>query len=185
MKQRFIRGTNEKYSIREDGAVIRHYKTKPSIIIKLHNHCCNINISNKKRCLSSNVLLLKYFGYLFCVQCKNKIYYKSNIIRSNKLCNNCEKTNQLASTKKWLNNNPGKRNEYMKNWAKRYPEKFKANNNKKRKRQRKNINKSYAAASLNLKVNELSDDLYELFKAQLLVKRKLVEKTGLPIQNFK
>ena len=46
------------------------------------------------------------------------------------------------------------------------------------------ITKSYVSGQLNINVINLSDDMYNLYKANLKIKRLLSEKTGLHFNNF-
>ena len=161
MKSKFIEGTNEQYSIRDDGVVTRHYKhTRGKLIIKNFNLKVDSNgiivyyNHNEKNRIALQYLLFDYFGFRFCKKCNNKFSKK----RENKLYNSCLKPNNYAIT----------------------PEKIKEKNAK----VIKNITRSYVASMLKVKVTELSDELYELYKAQLLVKRKLAEKMQVSIATF-
>ena len=144
METKFIEGTNEQYSIREDGAVISHYLRTRGVnsyrdkILPVHIHNTgNIYINGKKKTVSFPYLLYKYFGYKFCVKCNNKIY---NIL--NYVCDDCNKKRE-----------------------KKYSDII-----------TKNITKRYVARQLKISVSLLTDELYQNYKATLLVKRKIAEK---------
>jgi len=93
METKFIEGTNEQYSIREDGVVISHYLRTRGInsyrdkILPKHIHNTgSIYINGKKKTVSFPYLLHEYFGYKFCIKCNNKVYTISNYI-----CDDCNK----------------------------------------------------------------------------------------------
>lgn len=88
METKFIEGTNEQYSIREDGVVIRHYLKKGNnqfvkntliykdVIIPYKQECRGrgeivaINtLSRKVITLYKNSTLHKYFGFIICPEC--------------------------------------------------------------------------------------------------------------------
>jgi hypothetical protein len=92
MKSHFIKDTNEQYSIREDGVVIREYFTskKGNIFYKqkeckLFNNACYIYINKKKITFRINTLLFNYFKYKVCNKCDNKIFNKDIIT-----CDSCK-----------------------------------------------------------------------------------------------
>ena len=168
METKFIDGTNEQYSIREDGVLIRHYcinartkekkykdverfgaldkrKTRTSIVFLWR-------INKKTVCKTQGALLVEYFGYKLCkiLNCSGKVYKKERYH-----CEDCVKKNI---------------NEVSKNTTKA---------------EIKNISKHYVSVKLNISIHELTDDMYNLYKANLNNKRLLSEKTGLHFNNFK
>jgi hypothetical protein len=173
MKTKFIEGTNEQYSIREDGIVIKHYyltynqylKT-PKILNKISypaiskiTNVVSITLSNNKhKSFAVATLLKNYFGFYYCKSCNTKVFSKQFRYSVCKKCRNKKHIKfRSKHTERYINYDKEKIS---------------------------NISKSYAACSLRINMSELPDDLYELHKVQLLVKRKLVEKTGLSIYNF-
>jgi len=168
MEAKFIEDTNEQYSIREDGVLIRHYcinartkekkykdvetfgaldnrKTRTSIVFSWR-------INNKKLHKTQGALLVEYFGYKLCKisNCSGKVYKKERYH-----CEDCVKKNI---------------NEVFKNT---------------RKAEIKNITKHYVSSKLNISIHELTNDMYNLYKANLYNKRLLSKKTGLHFNNFK
>jgi hypothetical protein len=49
---------------------------------------------------------------------------------------------------------------------------------------KENITRCYVSGQLNIKARNLTDDMYNLYKANLKIKRLLSEKTGLHFNNF-
>jgi hypothetical protein len=192
MKSHFIEGTNKQYSIREDGVVIRHYKykgrkeynkiIKEDIIIKYKKHPkrnCNyivIRSNNKTFNWFKNSLLAEYFNIIICPKC-NKIINTTLHIR---VCNKCIADNELKLRLTWRENNKEKVNSstkksYYKNYYKYQPGII-----ENAKIKRMNIHKNYVSSKLNILNNDLSDDMYNLYKANLNVKRLISLKTGIP-----
>jgi DNA-directed RNA polymerase subunit M/transcription elongation factor TFIIS len=178
METKLIEGTNEQYSIREDGVVFIHYRRKRISNTRKDEIKCNdtlsvlsgnlvdIVINNKVYRKSINTLLFETFNFKYCNKCNNKFIPNVSPIK----CDKCRRTNRLAAAIK-----------YSKEWCKNNPEKVKALT----KKRSYEIHKSYVAGILNLKCNELPDDLYNLYKIQILIKRKLSKKTGISIHTFK
>lgn len=173
MKTKFIEGTNEQYSIREDGIVIKHYyltynqylKT-PKILNKISypaiskiTNVVSITLSNNKhKSFAINTLLKNYFGFYYCKKCNTKVFNKQFRYSVCKKCKNKKyKKNRIKNKEHIINRDRKKIS---------------------------NIDRSYAAVALRINILDLTEELYELYKSQLLVKRKLAEKTGLSIYNF-
>lgn len=158
MKTHFIKGTNNQYSIREDGKLIRHfrlnYKKEPvynNVIIKGRKVCSRIQFGiriNEKRVeVTQQSLLIIYFGSSKCTVkgCNNKIYklYKYH----------CEKCISLNCKQSML---------------------------KSGEKARKVITKAIVSKHLRIPVKDLNDELYQLYKITLKTKRVLSKKTGIP-----
>lgn len=197
METKFIEGTNEQYSIREDGVVTRHYKykgrkeynhkIKEDVIIEYKKHptrnCNYIVVSSNYKVFNwfKNSLLAKYFNIIICPNC-NKIIKTTVHIR---VCDKCIKETLNNLSKKWRKNNPELSKLSMnKSYYKNY-HKYKADILEKAKIKRINITKNYVASKLNMSINDLTDDMYNLFKANLKIKRLLSEKTGIPTNLIK
>jgi hypothetical protein len=170
METKFIEGTNEQYSIREDGVVIIHYKFnckgnisyKESFLKKhVKSHCVFLRKNKKNISFSINTLLLKYFNYKLCLKCSIKMHNKKE-----NYCISCKKeTRKIYNAKfryKYLDRKPI------------YTKKIK-----------ENITKAYVSGLLKISVNNIPDDMYNLFKANLKIKRLLSEKTGIPTNLIK
>ncbi len=168
METKFIEGTNEQYSIREDGVIIsnyiNHYRYWTNSFIRKYrtkelksnkDGKVNYQIGGRKgqsKTLVISKLMKEYYKGVKCHRCDNMITKKYS-----QVCNNCATKIIEDAVKKWRLNNPDKCEKY--------------------KRERVDeLSKSYIAGLLHLKSHELTDELYLNFKATLLVKRKLSEK---------
>ena len=183
LQTKFIEGTNEQYSIREDGAVISHYRLrslngKLKLIVKdiirkqTSDHRCNIlNVS-----VSTISLLYTYFNYYVCKQCNKKVYEKP----SKRVCKTCIKHNRkVAFNNRLLLNKQvflDKRKEHRSKNPDKYKEFYK--------KIVENVPKHYVANNLGLKTSELSDDLYKHVKQTLFFKRQLSKEHGIPIRSL-
>jgi hypothetical protein len=83
MQTKFIEGTNEQYSIREDGAVLSYAHGKIRII-KSFKGMVYIYIENVKITRGTNSLLYEYFGFKYCTICNCKMYNTTKV-----KCKNC------------------------------------------------------------------------------------------------
>ena len=87
LESKFIEGTDNQYSIRNDGVIISHYlKTRgvnsyrdKELPIHKYNNCF-IYIQGKKKTVSNQVLLFQYFGFKRCLKCNNKHHNIKNLI---------------------------------------------------------------------------------------------------------
>ena len=164
METRFIPGTNEQYSIREDGMVIIHYKWtknfKSTYIVnrllkprKGRNLSLYIKINGKDTSRSANSLLRDIFGFAICNRCKNK--FTPN--KSPEKCDSCKKELACQATKNWTINHPEKHQDRQMNRI-------------------INPSRTYVSHLLGLKTSQLTDELYELHKKTLLLKREICQK---------
>jgi len=190
METKFIEGTNEQYSIREDGAVIRHYlkkghgnNQKPWIeyndvemLYKQHpqRQCISVIIrcNGKTYSFFKNSLLSKYFNIIICPQCKNVI----NVIKHKRVCKTCIHKNVNDLQKKARRTNPLLYRSLQKKFYDNNREKMLIYHKEREKVNRITITKNYVANKLEIPVALLTDELYQNHKATLLVKRKLAEK---------
>jgi hypothetical protein len=87
METKFIEGTNQQYSIREDGFIIEHcYSIKMDIIVSHYDKTtlsCILH-TPKKKWVAINTLLYKAFNYRLCTHCKTQIFNKNKY-----LCETC------------------------------------------------------------------------------------------------
>lgn len=148
METKFIEGTNEQYSIREDGNVISHFLKTRGVnsyrdkVLPVYNHNnCFIYINGKKKTVSIKLLLFKYFNFITCYKCNSKSYDYLEFPR-NYVCKKC--------IKKRLNDEDAQKV--------------------------KTIPKHYAAGRMTIPTSLLTDELYQNYRTTLLVKRKLAEK---------
>jgi len=131
MESKFIEGTNEQYSIREDGVVLSNYRIryspstnkytkeifiKPKIIIPDKFNQIKIKINNKKTGFSTRKLLLKYFNYNICSKCSNKYTRFQKQISA--ICKQCINTKKNATKRKWYSDNAEIVREKTYNWQK-------------------------------------------------------------------
>lgn len=149
MKTKFIEGTNKQYSIREDGIVISHKSNKILKVNKKGHITLSLGARKKAKVITPSKLLKDYFQGVKCKQCNNNVFKPYF-----KLCNDCIKNNKLNSKIKFNLLNPNKTKEYVKTKV-------------------INLPKYYIAHNLNLKTKELPNNLYQLAKINLILKRKL------------
>jgi hypothetical protein len=163
METKFIEDTNEQYSIREDGNVIKHYKKQRisntitidietnNIIKVLKGNCIDIHFNGKAKRLSISNLLTEYFGYSICNQCSNKFIPNISPVK----CDCCRDTNRNISS-----NNYGKK-------------------------ATTELTRNYIANTLNISIDKLTDDLYYHHKSLLELKRKIAKEHNLSIYKLK
>lgn len=192
LKTKFIEGTNNQYSIRNDGEVIMHYKltwkgNKTAISVdKIMRKYCNtyvtISKEGKNICLVINTLLIKYFNYKLCTKCGS---IKSAL---NHICDSCKKEATKEYNKKSRHLYEAQKSVYQKKYC--HTEKYKLKQLERSKTEaykatRKKLNdkakakaleelpKWLVAKYLNLKAEDLCDKYYEASKINILLKRKL------------
>jgi hypothetical protein len=189
MIEKFIEGTNEQYSIREDGVVISHYRIRYSSLRDEHfilrnklemtpNENYSVTIFKKQQNVKK--LLFKYFGYVFCKQCN----CKSNIYLNKSICRNCVRKNKNARHKEWIIENLEHYKKKRKEYAKNNPEVYSKISKKAEKKRRDSLVKNYVANSLNIRVRDLSNELYEHHKALILFKRKVSRELKINIEKL-
>jgi hypothetical protein len=176
METKFIEGTNEQYSIREDGVVIRHYKflqnkkivyeeSFPKGIRDLRNTTVQFNICKKQ--YSRNKLLIEYFGKKPCAnpKCCNAV---TKLLYS--YCEGCQLENDKRTRKKYRKSNSKKliikrKEQYVKDQAL--------------------LPKHSIAGLLKIPVNELPDELYKDYRNLILFKRKVAKENNININSLK
>jgi hypothetical protein len=117
MKTKFIKGTDKKYSIREDGVVFSNYyfnrngdkvkrknplksrKDKDRIIVQ-------INYGEAKGPKCTKALVKEYFGFFYCKKCSKKTKDNNNIQYF--FCKKCTKEKRRLNSAKFKSNNPEK-----------------------------------------------------------------------------
>ncbi len=190
METKFIESTNKQYSIREDSAVIRHYlkkghghNQKPwieykdvEILYKQHpqRKCMSITIrsNGKTHHFFKNSLLSEYFNIIICPQCDNVV----NVTKHERVCKKCIHYNINELQKKARRVNPLLYRSLQKKFYNNNKEKLLFYHKEKEKVKRIIITKSYVASKLEIPVSLLTNELYQNYRATLLVKRKLAEK---------
>lgn len=194
MKTKFIENTNEQYSIREDGVVIKHYKKFYSkkrghrIIFKDEevkvskvNKSVNIYYNKINKNITIKQLLFKYFNYCICKKCNFKI--KENLPQG--ICSNCLKLNIKESKKKYFLKNTEKTYKKAKIWRDNNPERIKLLRKKTTQKQMLTISKNYIAHSLKISVKDLTDDLYHHHRDLILLKRNVAKNHNISINRLK
>jgi hypothetical protein len=156
LETKFIEGTNNQYSIRNDGVVISNRFNKE---LSFANSWKSITIYiNKKRTVfSSNKLLEEYFGYHLCNSCNNRIYNDKRRVK----CSDCH-----CLGKK-------RRNEARIKWRAENPILFKAQAKRKNDHDRSIISKGYISTILKIQIQDLDEDFYQAAKTRLILSRKL------------
>lgn len=189
MEEKFIDGTNEQYSIREDGVIISHYRIRHSPLHDKYyilenkremtpdeNH--SVTIFKKKHNVKK--LLLKYFGYVFCKQC----HCKSEIYLNKGICKKCIKANKRTWKKMYLFENAEEYKQKRKRYVENNPKAYSEMSKRATKKAAINLTRYYVASSLNIRVKNLSEELYEHHKALILFKRKLSEELKINIEKL-
>jgi hypothetical protein len=190
METKFIEGTNKQYSIREDGVIIRHYLKKGcgynqtpwieykdvEMLYKKHpqRKCMSVIVRSNKKTYQffKNSLLSKYFNIIICPQCENVI----NVSKHKRVCKTCIHKNVNDLQKKARRVNPLLYRSLQKNFYDNNREKMLIYHKEREKVNRIIITKNYVASKLEIPVVLLTDELYQNYKATLLVKRKLSKK---------
>lgn len=150
LESKFIEGTNEQYSIRNDGVVIIHYKkqritnTRTDIIVinkplTSRKNRVDIRINNKVVRQSIGRLLIQYFNFNYCLNCKNSFIPN----RSTVCCDTCRKVNRKRSS-----NNYAKESVIL-------------------------IKDNYIATALKIPVSLLTEDLKQAYRTKISLTRKI------------
>jgi hypothetical protein len=189
LQTKFIEGTNEQYSIREDGAVFSNYakriiRNKEYILYKTiqlkptKSNC--IKIDNYKVGNSISNLIFKHFGYCICKQCNKKLEYNS----VQHMCKECAKNNIILSRKKFYNNNKEKYKNYNIQYKKANPEKHKEIRLEATRKVARIITKSYVSKLLPLSIKDITDEIYHLHRNTLLFKRQIAKEHNINIKKL-
>jgi hypothetical protein len=166
LKTKFIEGTNEQYSIREDGVVFKNY---------------NVDINNNKTILKNYIVKPIINSKTLQLRIKNNkiIAIKRLVINAFKPICFLEENKILNSRRidhkdnDWLNCNIN--NLYIP--AKKTKKELRI-------QARDLITKSYVATALGIKVKELSNEFYEHYRMTISFKRKLVSTYNVSIRKF-
>lgn len=168
LESKFIEGTNNQYSIRNDGVIISHYTFSGNVCTIRDKIISQRKLSSQKyitfvstiyamgvqRDIRIESLLYKYFNIQYCRDC-------SNPVESSKrkyYCTACDKIHTSVKNNRWRENNMDKvKKAYLANGLKIRTE----------------ITKHYVATNLNMSVKDVSDELYKAAKTNLILKRKL------------
>ena len=166
MNTKFIEGTNEQYSIREDGVVVRHYKythtgkityiegvmktylggknnTSPFVYLSKGK-------SSKTISRTINSLLRTHFGTCVCISCNTLFEVQSNEYR----CNNCKLIHHNSSS------------------------------TKRRKRHSEELPKHKVAALLRISTDEVTDEIHEIYSKTLKFKREVAKEHNINIHSI-
>ena len=174
LQTKFIEGTDEQYSIREDGVVISHYRFLRNLKKEYRTlllsgskdkKCTTIQYGIKGKMYTKNALLITYFGFKKCYTCETAV---KNILHS--YCKDCIKIRDKESTKKYRKNNPIKVKEQAK---------------KGHLKDRDTVNKAYVACLLSLPVSLITDELYNHHRNLVLYKREIAKNHNIHISSLK
>lgn len=163
METKFIEGTNKQYSIREDGNVIRHYRWDKwgNKLIK------DVVVKSYIRTKKNSITVVVVFGFpqqQHSIRRLMENYFDIEGEYSKILgYKDGDKTNHSLSNLYYIQNKD-----------------IKETSKSSRDKAINNITKWYAASKLQIPVDDLTDEMYNLYKANLQVKRLLSQKTGLP-----
>jgi hypothetical protein len=200
LQTKFIEGTNEQYSIREDGVVFRNYifysnhstnkihkVFKKLQIKKTTSPSYSIRTGTKTSIISKAKTLLKHFGFKYCKKCNQKIYINENC--NDLLCKECKiesvKKHYKQSNERQKNIDKKLQHAYYLNYKNNNFENYKATRKKAADKRTKTITKGYVADILEISLTELSDSLYQEKKKLLLFKREIAEKHNIHISSLK
>jgi hypothetical protein len=153
MKTKFIKGTNKKYSIREDGSIISHKKSGD----KLLNPCrqsVSLSVNGVKINAFVPFLVKKHFNYFICKKCNKKS--KGSTLNVT-LCKNC-KVSVKESNSRY--------NKKLSPAQKEKKKKYKAH-------ARKTLKTFYINDKLKAYNNSLPKEVIELKRQQLKLHREL------------
>jgi hypothetical protein len=176
METKFIEGTNEQYSIREDSVVISNYANHYSYFTKSFtrayrikelkpnkNGKVNINIGGRKgiqKVLTVSKLMKEYYNGVKCHHCNNLITKKYF-----KVCDDCKKEILSKAGKEWKLANSDRIVKYQKNKVEKLP-------------------KHYVASLLGLKPHELTNDLYHHHRNLMMFKREICKNHDIKMQRL-
>ena len=116
MTSHFIEGTEEQYSIREDGVIVGHYYERHGkrflrenvLSKKLYTnqnydvYKTSIRVKGKNRLLRINTLMFKYFNQQECRDCGCNIHHKDRKY----LCKECKRLHVNINVEVWNKKNP-------------------------------------------------------------------------------
>lgn len=172
MVSHFIKGTNKQYSIREDGTIIRYWYRHSSGTISykqriykgfLNNKVDKISmVSINNKTYSIKYLMAFYFNIINPYGIDVPLIHKDNNIL------NCAASNL-----------------YYRKPKEKTPVEYYHQNSEKYKQTRINMPRCYIASTLNIFVNELSEELYNHHKKLILFKRQIAKKHNISIQSLK
>lgn len=166
LQSKFIEGTNNQYSIRNDGVIISHKTNKELRPNKNGKVTLSMGAKKLQKTCTITKLLKEYFEGVKCHHCNSlvtKIY--------SKVCNSCYEGQRKKNSSTEL--------------RKRYPEKTKIKDSIQGRKRVENIPKDYIAGILNIPSSLLTDELYEQHKATLSVKRLLAQRLNCSIQKLR
>jgi hypothetical protein len=185
MKSHFIKDTNEQYSIREDGVIVRHYRLSPKKGIvyqekvltvytaKNNNYqYLKLRVKGKYKGIALTTLLFKYLNYTLCVECKEKI---KGLSGSRRLCPTCKQSQQESSLKHYWRD-PKAAYLKGKKWKSNNLDKVKEWSNASSKREVDRMSRNYISKLLKIPIEDLSNELYQLKKITLKTKRLCQQK---------
>lgn len=164
LESKFIEGTNNQYSIRNDGVVIRHYRLrkgkiffKDSLVYGSSKEMMITFFSQTplQYTISRRVLLKNYFGYFYCKECNCKVYNKS---KSSYHCDTCVDINTKESHKTTIRN---KRNNILAK-KKEYNKKIS-----------KELTDSYIINILNMSAKDCTPNIINAQRTKITLIRKL------------
>jgi hypothetical protein len=189
LQTKFIEGTNEQYSIREDGVVFKNHivkiiKGKEHIIYKKTQRKISdnsINITKYKISTSIKILIFNHFKYCICKKCNKKVYY----LLSGNACKECIENSFKIYTKTYYNKNKEKHINYVKEYQKNNVEKCKASAKKADLKSREKIPRHAASQFLNIPPKDIPDELLNEYRNLVKYKREIAKKYNLHIQSIR
>jgi hypothetical protein len=104
LETKFIEGTNNQYSIRNDGVVIQHFKYhatgrtlfKERELIKFKNGSCTLTLNKRNVSFSLRANLKKYFNIKYCTDCNCLVEFTNNSYQCDQCKVNNKETNRFS-----------------------------------------------------------------------------------------
>jgi hypothetical protein len=195
LQTKFIKGTDEQYSIREDGVVISHYRicfsslynksykiVKDKMMKTTADHRVGVCIEGKKTSVSTIQLLIEYFNFHYCKKCNSKIYKYFKIPK--RVCDSCITEKRYAKIKERHLADPEKYKQIKRKYREANPEKYAEYARRTGEKMKDNLNRCYIASCLNISVKELTEELYEHHKKLIMFKRQVAQEHNINIEKL-
>ena len=190
LQTKFIEGTDEQYSIREDGVVFKNYviktiKKEKNIIYKEKTQKKPfknaINIQRYKISTSIKILIFNHFKYCICKKCNKKVDYLIN----KSACKECIKHAFKIHRKTYYDKNKEKLKNHIKEYQKNNVEKYTVSRKKSRAKLNEKGRIDTASQFLKLSSKDISNELLNEYRNLLKYKRELARKHNLHINTFR
>jgi hypothetical protein len=189
LQTKFIEGTNEQYSIREDGAVFKNHvvriiEGKEHIIYKRTQRKISgssMNITKYKISTSIKILIFNHFGYCICKKCNKKVDYLLNA----NACKECIKYGFVVNHRTYYNKNKEKHAKYVREYQKNNIEKCKIWRKKAIAKSNEKIQRHVASQFLKIPPKDIPDELLNEYRNLVKYKREIAKKYNVHIHSIR